>query len=86
MCTYIAVTAPVDASGKGAGGWFPITQATVGFDHPVSVAHDHALLLDFVNPALGPSARVALEMSLDSGRSLLEQLKSAIAQAEDAGF
>ena len=35
MCTYQTTTLAVEGSGKGADGWFPVTDATVYFDHPV---------------------------------------------------
>jgi len=38
-----------------------------------------------VNPELGAGARVAVEMSVGSGRALLEQLKVAIEEAEQSG-
>lgn len=82
MCTMIAVTAAVSGSGKGAGGWFPVTRATVGFDHATHSGTEHALLLDFTNYDLGVDARVALELDLDSGRVLMAQLQSAIDAAE----
>jgi uncharacterized protein DUF6295 len=80
MCTMISLTTPIRGSGKGTAGWFPVSQANVGYDHAT-----HALLLDFVNPALGLGARVAVELSLDSGRALLEQIRAAIAAAERSG-
>ena len=85
MCTNICVTAGITGSGKGAAGWFPLSQANVGYDHPSHAPFEHALLLDFVNPALGPGARVAVEMNLASGRALLHKLEAAIAEAEAAG-
>jgi Family of unknown function (DUF6295) len=85
MCTMIAVTAAVRGAGKGAEGWFPINQSTVGYDHATHTTDEHALLLDFVNYEIGTDARVALELDLDSGRALLAQLASAISQAEASG-
>lgn len=85
MCTMIAVSAPVTGVGKGSDGWFPVTQATVGYDHATHSGTEHALLLDFTNYDLGLSARVAVELDLSSGRVLLEQLQSAIAAAEASG-
>ncbi|MDA8310056.1 MAG: DUF6295 family protein [Actinomycetota bacterium] len=82
MCTMIAVSAPVKGTGKGPGGWFPITQATIGYDHATHSGTEHALLLDFTNYELGVDARVALELDLRSGRSLVSQLQSAIEAAE----
>jgi hypothetical protein len=85
MCTMIALRAPVNGGGKGAKGWFPVTQANVGYDHTTFLRNEHALLLDFVNPDLDPSARVAVELDIASGRALIEQLQAAIAAAEQAG-
>ena len=64
MCTQITMNTAVTGSGKGASGWFPISQANVGYDHATHSALDHALLLDFVNPTMGASARVAVEMDI----------------------
>ncbi len=85
MCTMIQMKAPVTGSGKGPQGWFAVTQANVGYDHATHFQLEHALLLDFVNPDLGTAARVAVELDLDSGRALVEQLQAAIAAAEASG-
>jgi len=86
MCTMIALKIPVTGSGKGARGWFPVSEAIVGYDHTTSLPNEHALLLDFVNPDLEPSARVALELDIASGKALIAQLQAAIAAAEQSGF
>jgi hypothetical protein len=86
MCTMIAVRAAVNGAGKGAEGWFPINQATVGYDHATHTRAEHALLLDFTNYDIGPGARVALELDLASGRALLQQLQTAIGAAEASGL
>jgi uncharacterized protein DUF6295 len=85
MCTMIAMNANIRGAGKGAAGWFPVTQATIGFDHPSHADAEHSLLLDFVNPDLGPSSRVALEIDIASGRALIAQLEAAIQAAEVSG-
>jgi hypothetical protein len=85
MCTMIALKAPVTGGGKGAGGWFPVTQANVGYDHTTYMQNEHALLLDFVNPELDPGARVAVELDIASGRALIAQLQAAIEAAEKSG-
>ena len=71
MCTMIASTRSVRGAGKGPDGWFAVTQATVAYDHATHTPAEHALLLDFLNSDIGPSARVALEIDLASGRALL---------------
>ena len=86
MCTMIAATTPVRGMGRGRNGWFPVTRATVGYDHTTHSADEHAVLIDFTNYDLGLDARVALELDLDSGRALLAQLHSAIEQAEASGI
>ncbi|MGH8979867.1 MAG: DUF6295 family protein [Acidimicrobiales bacterium] len=82
MCTMIAVSGAITGSGKGSAGWFPVTQATVGYDHATHSGTAHALLLDFTNYDLGVDARVAVELDLASGHALMAQLQSAIAAAE----
>ena len=86
MCTFISHSTGVAGSGKGAAGWFAISQANVGFDHAIHAPLEHALLLDFVNPALGPSARVAVELNIASGKALIERLQAVIAEAERSGM
>ena len=85
MCTWISERAPITGSGKGAQGWFAVSQASVGFDHPFHAPFEHAVLLDFVNPALGADARVAVEMNIASAKALVGTLQEAIAQAEQSG-
>ena len=80
MCTYRTTAVSVRGSGKGAEGWFSVTDATVYFDHPVHAPADHSLNIDVLNPSRGPSARVALELDPGSARALahaiLETLES----------
>lgn len=70
MCTYRTTTLPLDGSGKGPSGWFAVREASVYFDHPVHAAGDHTLNVDLVDPAKGPGARVAVELSAASARAL----------------
>jgi Family of unknown function (DUF6295) len=86
MCTSISRSTPIAGVGKGNRGWFPVNQATVGFDHAAHSDAEHALLLDFTNYDLGTEARVALEMDLASGKALVEQLLAAIDAAEATGL
>src|SRR5450631_4197464 len=57
MCTYLTEQIKVAGSGKGADGWFGLTDASVYFDHPVHASAEHSLNIDFLNPGQGPSAR-----------------------------
>jgi hypothetical protein len=79
MCTYQTETLNLQGSGKGAQGWFSVTDASVYFDHPVHAPAEHTLNLDFLNPALGPGARVALELDADSALALAEAITSVVA-------
>ena len=85
MCTMIAVSTAVRGSGKGATGWFPLTKVNVGYDHATHGQNEHALLVDFVNGEMGPSARVAVELDIASGKALIAQLQAAIEAAEQSG-
>ena len=65
MCTMISQQVAVSGSGKAPAGWFAVRQASVSYDHPFDVGLEYALNLDFGNAAVGPGARVAVE--LDAG-------------------
>jgi hypothetical protein len=43
---------------------------------------EEAITIDFVNSALGPGARVAVELTLEAAKELSGALARAIAQAE----
>jgi hypothetical protein len=74
MCTYQTTAVVVDGSGKGAEGWFPVTDATVYFDHPVHAPAEHTLNIDLINPSRGAGARVAMELDPGSARALAEAI------------
>ena len=82
MCTYRSEQTAVSGSAKGARGWFPLTQATVYFDHPYFTAAEHTLNVDLANPAAGPEARVAIELSSDAARALVACIERALQHAE----
>jgi hypothetical protein len=82
MCTGIVETATVTGSGKGEKGWFKLGQVNVSYDHPVDAMLDHALNLDFVNEQIGPGARVAVELSPESARALVEAINAALSRGE----
>jgi len=80
MCTYTTIQTAVDGSAKGAGGsWLHVDQATVYFDHPVHANADHTLNIDLTDPAKGPSARVAMELTATSARALVAAINEALA-------
>jgi hypothetical protein len=78
MCTYATERRDITGSGKGAGGWFSLTTATVYVDHPVHANAEHTLNIDFLNPAQGASARVAVELCLESARELAAAIDVAL--------
>jgi len=82
MCTSIVEIVRAQGAGKGESGWFDLTQAVVSYDHPHHALLEEAITIDFMNEALGPSARVAVELTLQSARELSGALVRAIAAAE----
>lgn len=81
MCTYLTEKIAVVGSGKGATGWFAGTEAIVYVDHPVHAPFGHTVNIDVLNPALGPSARVALELTEETARALAAAIEQALASA-----
>ncbi|HSZ47336.1 MAG TPA: DUF6295 family protein [Streptosporangiaceae bacterium] len=79
MCTYQTEQISITGSGKGASGWFALSDATVYFDHPVHAMAEHTLNIDFLNPSRGPGARVAVELTAQSARELAKAIEVALA-------
>ena len=82
MCTMIVEQVEIAGSGKGTSGWFSLRQVNVSYDHPFNVPLEHALNIDFVNEAQGPGARVAVELSAESARALVESILAVLDRAE----
>jgi uncharacterized protein DUF6295 len=78
MCTYLTEKIKITGSGKGASGWFGVSDASVYFDHPVHAAAEHTLNIDFLNPGRGPQARVAVELTAASARELVRAITAAL--------
>jgi hypothetical protein len=78
MCTYHTERVEAAGSAKGPTGWFPLRLASVYFDHPQHTPADHTLNIDFLNPELGPSTRVAVELTERSARSLAAAILAAL--------
>lgn len=85
MCTMIVEKVKIDGSGKGNTGWSALQQANVSYDHPFDAPYEHALNIDFVNEAQGPSARVAVELSASAARELVRTILSVLDQAQAGG-
>ena len=83
MCTMIAHQVKIQGRGKNGPEWFEVREANVSYDHPYDLPLEHALNIDFVNEAMGPGARVAVELSLDSARELLAALTVTVERAAE---
>jgi hypothetical protein len=84
VCTYLTTTLPVQGSGKGAQGWFAVSDASVYFDHPVHASPEHTVNVDLRNPALGPDFRLAVELDPASARALADAILQTLATAPAA--
>jgi len=77
MCTYHTEHVSLKGSGKGPAGWFSLGESSVYYDHPVHAPGEHTVNVDFLNPELGPAARVAVELDPASARELAQALIAA---------
>ena len=83
MCSYIVMKAALrDSSAKGSKGWMSVDTANVYYDHPFHAPLDHALGIDFINAADGGRERVAVELSAQSARELVNQILAALQSGE----
>jgi carboxymethylenebutenolidase len=82
MCTSIVEIVEAAGAGKAGDGWIELTHSVVSYDHPHHAVLEEAITIDFVNSALGPGARVAVELTLESAKELSAALARAIAAAE----
>ena len=80
MCTYSTEKVGISGSGKGTAGWFRLSDATVYYDHPVHAFAEHTVNIDFINPDLGPAARIAVELTEASARALVEAITTTLDQ------
>jgi Family of unknown function (DUF6295) len=78
MCSYIVEKARLSGSAKGPNGWMKIDTANVYFDHPFPAPLDHALGIDFICEADGGRERVAVELSAESARELVQKILAAL--------
>jgi hypothetical protein len=85
VCTYATVKEHVSGSAKGPGGaWMRVSDLTVYFDHPVHALAEHTVNIDVTDPALGPDARLALELPPESARKLASAIIQALESAPAA--
>jgi hypothetical protein len=81
MCTYLTESVEIEGSGKGSAGWFELTRATVYVDHPQHAPFGHTVNVDLANPAMGPAARVAVELTEEAALALVAAIQAALASA-----
>ena len=86
MCTMIANQINIEGCGKSAQGWIKVHQANISYDHPFHAPFEHALNIDFVDEAAGPGARVAVELSAESARALVQTILAVLEKAESGGY
>ena len=83
MCTMVSESTAVNGSAKGPTGWFKVTEAKVSFEHPFNLQSEYSLNLDFVNDNLGLNACVAIELSPNSARRLMDAIGAALTRGEE---
>ena len=86
MCTSIIEITRAEGMAKRRDGWFPLSTAVVAYDHARHAPLGDVITLDFINTALDPGARAAVELTLDAAKALRDALARAIeaANLEDA--
>ena len=82
MCTSIVEITSAEGMAKAGDAWFPLDQAVVAYDHARHAPLGDVITLDFVNTALPPGARAAVELTLETAKELRAALDRAIAAAE----
>lgn len=81
MCTYESEHLELRGSGKGPDGWFPISSATVYFDHPAHYPAEHSLNIDFLKLDGTVPLRVAVELDPSSARQLAHAILGTLETA-----
>ncbi len=82
MCSGILEKTAIIGSGKSAQGWIPLVEANVSYDHPTHANLEHSVIIDFMNEGMGPSARVAVELSPESAQALVQSILTALKKGE----
>ena len=82
MCTSIIEVTRAEGMAKRGDEWFPLSRAVVAYDHARHAPLGDVITLDFINTALEPGARAAVELTLDTAKELRAALDRAIAAAE----
>ena len=78
MCTMICETTELEGSARGQQGWFKLKKVNVTYDHPFNAPWEYGINIDFVNPDMGVGSRVAVELSAQSAKELIETITAAL--------
>lgn len=81
MCTSIVEVGRVLGMAKCGQSWVPLREVVIAYDHARHAPFGDVVTLDFLNTSLSVDARAAVELTLESARSLHELLGIAIAAA-----
>ena len=82
MCTYLTVRADVEGSVKGPSGpWVRAREAVVYFDHPSHALAEHTVNIDFPVPGAENGERVALELTAQGARELMQAITAVLESA-----
>ena len=72
----------VSGIGKRQKGWFKLEGVSVSYDHTSDARLGHTLNIDFVNDKEGSSARVAVELSPESARKLVDAILTTLSRRD----
>ncbi len=82
MCTGIVENRKISGIGKGPNGWFPIDQSSVSYDHPDHAHGEQAIIIDLFGRKEGVDSRIAIELTPQSAKDLVDAVLAAISRAE----
>jgi hypothetical protein len=80
VCTYHVEKVAIVGGAKGPRGWMKVDTAVVYYDHPQHIQLEHALNIDFADEAGQTVNRLAVELSAESARRLVEGISAALAR------
>lgn len=85
MCTGIVENTRVTGNGKGPNGWFRLDQASVSYDHPDHAQTERAVIIDLLSETAGPESRIAIELTPQSARDLVNAILASLSRGEGKG-
>ena len=72
----VTLNRPGQLNSMGGTMMSDLTHSVVAYDHPHHALLEEAITIDFVNRAMGPNARVAVELTLEAAKELSGALTS----------